>query len=189
MISLIIFAIESPQDKEFMESLYLQYNRLIFSEVKKILKNDWNTEDVMQIVLVRLIGHISKLRTMDRDSAVNYIIVTARHTAYNFLRDNKRILELPFDETFDTADETLVSADERLITLEMIENTGMAWRSLDERSRRILEMKYVLDTSNEEIAQEFGVATNSVRMLLSRARDKLKTAVIDTSRSFQNPTM
>lgn len=178
MISLIFLAIESPQDKDFMEALYLQYNRLIFSEVKKVLKNDWDAEDVVQMVLVRLIGHISKLRTMDRDSAVNYIIVTARHTAYNFLRDNKRVVELSFDETFDMVDETLVSADERLIALEMIENAGMVWRSLDERSRRLLEMKYILDTSNEEIAQEFGVAANSVRMLLTRAREKLKAAML-----------
>lgn len=186
MIPLMILAIESPQDRDFMEALYLHYNRLIFSEVKKILKNDWDSEDVMQMVLIRLIGHIPKLRTMDRNHAVNYIIVTARHAAYNFLRDNKRVVELPFDETFDMADETLISVDERLITLEMIENAGMAWQSLDERSRRILEMKYILDTSNEEIAQEFGVATNSVRMLLCRARDKLKTAVTDAAPAQNN---
>lgn len=178
MIPFIIQAIESPRDRDFMEALYLQYNRLIYSEVRKILKNDWDTEDVMQQVLIRLIGHISKLQAMDRSHTVNYIIVTARHTAYNYLRDNKRIVEFPFDETFDVVDETLVSADERLIVLEESEYTDMAWQSLDERSRRLLEMKYILEMPNEEIALEIGVSTNSVRMLLTRARDKLKTAVV-----------
>lgn len=178
MISFIIQAIESPQDRDFMEALYLQYNRLIYSEVWKILKNDWDTEDVMQQVLIRLIGHIPKLQAMDRSHTVNYIIVTARHTAYNFLRDNKHIVEFPFDETFDVVDDTLVSADERLITLEEIENAGIAWQLLDERSRRLLEMKYILEMPNEEIAQEIGVSANSVRMLLTRARDRLKTAVV-----------
>lgn len=177
MIPLIILTIESPQDRDFMEALYLQYNRLICSEVRKILKNDWDTEDVMQMVLIRLIGHIPQLRAMDRSHAVNYIIVTARHTAYNFLRDSRHIIAFPFDETFDVADETLVSADERLIALEEIENAGAAWQSLDERNKRLLEMKYILEMPNEEIAQEIGVGTNSVRMLLTRARDKLKAAV------------
>ena len=178
MIPLILQSIESPQDRDFMEALYLQYNRLILSEVRKILKNDWDTEDVMQQVLIRLIGHIPKLQAMDRSHTVNYIIVTARHTAYNFLRDNKHIVEFPFDETFDVVDDTLVSADERLITLEEIENAGIAWQLLDERSRRLLEMKYILEMPNEEIAQEIGVSANSVRMLLTRARDRLKTAVV-----------
>lgn len=178
MIPFIIQAIESPQDRDFMEALYLQYNRLIYSEVWKILKNDWDTEDVIQQVLVRLIGHIPKLQAMDRSHTVNYIIVTARHTAYNFLRDNKRIVEFPFDETFDVVDETLVSADERLIALEEIEHAGAAWQLLDERSRRLLEMKYILEMPNEEIAREIGVGANSVRMLLTRSRDKLKTAVV-----------
>lgn len=181
MIPLILQSIESPQDRDFMEALYLQYNRLILSEVRKILKNDWDTEDVMQQVLIRLIGHIPKLQAMDRTHTVNYIIVTARNTAYNFLRDNKRIAEFPFDEAFDVADETLVSADERLILLEEIETAGAAWRLLDERSRRLLEMKYILEMPNEEIAQEIGVGTSSVRMLLTRARDKLKAAIIELS--------
>lgn len=180
MIPFIILTIESPQDRDYMEALYLQYNRLLLSEARKILKNDWDAEDVMQTALIRLTGHIQKLRSMDRDHTVNYIIVTVRHTAYNFLRDNKHIVEFPLDETFDMVDETLVSADERLITLEMVEHAGIAWQSLDERSRHLLEMKYVLDIPNDEIAQEIGVATNSVRMLLSRARDKLKAAVADT---------
>lgn len=118
---------------------------------------------------------------MDRTHTVNYIIVTARHTAYNFLRDNNQAAEFPFDETFDVADETLVSADERLILLEEIETAGAAWRQLDERSRRLLEMKYILEMPNEEIAQELGVGANSVRMLLTRARDKLKAAVVKLS--------
>lgn len=181
MIPFVILAIESPQDRSFMESLYLQYNRLILSEVRKILKNEWDAEDVMQLVMLRLIRHIPQLQVMDRDHAVNYIIVTARHTAYNYLRDSKHIVELPFDETIDTVDETLVSNDERLITLEMIENADVAWRSLDDRSRRLLEMKYILDLSNEEIAQEIDVGANSVRMLLTRARGKLKTAIAKQS--------
>lgn len=178
MIPFIIQAVESPQDRDFMEALYLQYNRLIYSEVWKILKNDWDTEDVIQQVLIRLINNIPKLQTLDRSHTINYIIVTARHTSYNFLRDNKHIVEFPFDETFDVVDETLVSADERLIVLEESEYTDTAWQSLDERSRRLLEMKYILEMPNEEIAQEIGVSANSVRMLLTRARDRLKTAVV-----------
>ena len=35
-------------------------------------------------------------------------------------------------------------------------------------------MKYVLEKSDKEIGEELGVAANSVRMLLTRARGRLK---------------
>ena len=177
MIPFVILAIDSQQDQAFMEQLYSQYNRLIFSEINKIVKNRWDAEDIVQTVLVKLIGKISLLQGLDRNRLVNYIIVASRNTAYNYLRDNKRETEFPFDETFDVPDNTLVSAEERLITMEMIESAGAAWQALDERSRRLLEMRYYLEKTDAEIAQEVGVAADSVRMLLTRARNKLRAAV------------
>ena len=46
---------------------------------------------------------------------------------------------------------------------------------LDEGSRRLLLLRYVLEESDEAIAASFGVKPDSVRMMLSRARVKLKT--------------
>ena len=66
--------------------------------------------------------------------------------------------------------------------IEMMQAVNEAWASLDEKYRRILEMKYILERSNEEIAKEFGVGSNSVRMLLTRARNKLKEKMTDENR-------
>ena len=178
MLSLLILEIEDPQDREFMESLYISYNRLMYSEIKKILKNDWDTEDVQQMVLIRLIGKISLLRTLDRNRLVNYIITASKNTAYNYIRDNKRAPEFSFDEAVDSfEDDVYISEDDHLMMVEALEDVGAAWRALDLRSRQLLEAKYILDETNEEIAREIGVRTSSVRMLLTRARNKLKEQV------------
>ena len=176
MIPSVVAAIEDIDDRDFMESLYYTYKRLIYSEIRKIVWEDWDADDILQNTLLRLIAKIPLLRTLGRDQLVNYIISTARNTALNFLRDKKRITQFSFDESIDSLDTYRASdtALERLELIEMMEVVGEAWSRLDEKYKRVLEMKYILELSNEEIAKEFDIGVNSVRMLLTRARNRLK---------------
>ena len=57
---------------------------------------------------------------------------------------------------------------------EMINGIHSAWKSLDKRSKRVLELKYVLEKGDSEIAEELEIGVNSVRMAISRARNNLK---------------
>lgn len=164
-----------------MESLYYSYKRLMYSEIRKIVYDTWDVEDVLQNTLIHLIGKISLLRTLGRDQLVNYIISTARNTARNHIRDNKRATEFAFDESIDSLDaaKTADHALEHLELVEMMHAVGEAWAQLDEKYRQVLEMKYILEQSNEEIAQEYDIGVNSVRMLLTRARKQLKELMAD----------
>lgn len=55
-----------------METLFLEYQRLMYSEINKILQNAWDTEDVMQATLVKLIDKIPELRKK-REEKVNQL--------------------------------------------------------------------------------------------------------------------
>jgi RNA polymerase sigma-70 factor (ECF subfamily) len=181
MIPSVVAAIEDIDDRDFMESLYYTYKRLIYSEIRKIVWEDWDVDDILQNTLLRLIAKIPLLRTLGRDQLVNYIISTARNTALNFVRDKKRITQFSFDESIDSLDAYRASdtALERLELIEMMQAVGDAWSRLDEKYKRVLELKYILEQSNEEIAKEFDIGPNSVRMLLTRARSKLKELMAD----------
>ena len=181
MIPFIVAAIEDIDDRDFMESLYYTYKRLMYSEIRKIVRDTWDVEDILQNSLLRLITKIPLLRTLGRDQLVNYIISTARNTALNFVRDEKRATQFAFDETIDSLDASRPSdtALERLELIEMMQVVGDAWSQLDEKHKRVLELKYILEQSNEEIAKEFDIGANSVRMLLTRARNRLKELVAD----------
>lgn len=54
MLPLIIMAIEDEDDKVFMTWLYLQYRRLIYSEVRKIVGNTEEAEDLYRLARVWL---------------------------------------------------------------------------------------------------------------------------------------
>ena len=90
MLPLVILAIEDENEKAFMTWLYLQYRRLIYSEVRKIVGNTDEAEDLLQSVVEKLIEKVSLLRGMEQSKLVNYIISTAKNTAYNSLRGKEQ---------------------------------------------------------------------------------------------------
>ena len=98
MIPFCILVIEDDDDREFMAALFIQYQRLLYKEIHDILKNPWNTEDVLQATLVKLIDKLPELRNKEQPQLIGYISVTARNTAYNFLRSQKKIAPFSFEE-------------------------------------------------------------------------------------------
>ena len=66
MIPFCILVIENDDDREFMTLLYIRYQRLLYKEIYEILKKPWNTEDVLQATLVKLIDKIPELRNKEQ---------------------------------------------------------------------------------------------------------------------------
>ena len=172
MIPVCILAIEDDSDRMFMEGLYHQFNRLMYHEIFKITQDFDTTEDILQNTLVKLIDKIQKLRALDRDRLVNYIITSSKNTALNHLRDKKRHPAFPFDDYIDHPDlkHDRHITEDHIIQAEEQEFLYRVWPNLDERSRYLLEGRYLLEKTNEELAQELHVKPDSVRMALTRAR-------------------
>lgn len=171
MIPYCILVIEDDADRSFMAELFVSYQRLLYSEIYKVLNHPWDTEDVMQATLVKLIDKIPELRMKERTKLVNYIITAARNTAYNFLREKKRET-LSFDAYIDrgggAADAYLPEL--HIIAKEEVETLIRKWPMLDERSRYLLEGRYILEKSDEELSIDLAMKPDSIRMAMARAR-------------------
>ena len=172
MLPLVIMAIEDEDDKAFMTWLYLQYRRLIYSEVRKIIGNTDEVEDLLQSVVEKLIEKLSLLRGMEQNKLVNYIISTAKNTAYNSLRGKDRgILWEEQEALADPAPTDQIIAQEDLYRLAHV------WGNLDERTQYLLSAKYILKKSGKEIAGNLNMPSDNVRTALVRARRKARQAM------------
>lgn len=174
MIPYAILAIEDENDRTFAEELYVAYRRLMYSEIQKITKNSWDTEDVMQSVIEKLIDRLQLLRTLDRTHQINFIITVSRNTAISLLRQRNRASIYSFDETFDSDgssfDAQNISPEDQVLQNLDAESIQTAWKSLPIQVQELLNAKYVLDLSDNEIAKTLGIKPSSVRMTLTRAR-------------------
>ena len=168
MIPSIILAIEDDDDREFMTWLYKQYQRLMYREILKIVQETWDVDDIMQSLLVKLIGQIALLKTLDRQHLIDYLVTAARNTALNFRRDNKAKY---FEELTDEQPSPEDTEDE-LIRKEDLYRLADVWNTLDEKTQYLLRARYILNKSGKEIAADLKMSPDNVRMAIVRAKRK-----------------
>lgn len=174
MLPLVILAIEDENEKAFMTWLYLQYRRLIYSEVRKIVGNTDEVEDLLQSVVEKLIEKVSLLRGTEQSKLVNYIISTAKNTAYNSLRGKEQ--EILWEDQEELADPAPMPED-HLLAQEDLYRLARVWIGLDEKTQYLLSAKYILKKSGKEIASDLNMPPDNVRMALVRARRKARQAM------------
>ena len=171
MLPLVIMAIEDEDDKAFMTWLYLQYRRLIYSEVRKITGNTDEVEDLLQSVVEKLIEKLSLLRGMEQNKLVNYIISTAKNTAYNSLRGKEQ--EILWEDQEELVDPAPMP-EEHILAQEDLSRLARVWIDLDKKTQYLLSAKYILKKSGKEIASDLNMPPDNVRMALVRARRKAR---------------
>ena len=182
MIPLIIQAIEDSSDREFMENLYLTYRKLIYSSISRITNRD--VDDLMQSTVEKLISHISTLRSLSQAKTAAYIVATAENTARTHLHKEYKISVISLDSNENLQD-TLVSDFDIYDFLSQREQSRIfldVWLKLSERDRTVLESKYMLSMTNEEMSEKLGIKVDSIRMAISRAKKSLKNYIEDTLR-------
>jgi len=174
MIPYCILVIEDDNDRKFMTSLYLNYRRLMYSEINKVVRSSYDADDVMQSALEKLIDKIPLLRSRSRDQLVNYIISTCKFTAYNYVSRGAGNREVPLEDHVELPD-TDQSGHEielRLIKGEELDAMRRVLSRLDDRTRFLLEGYYFLEKPMAELSKDLGIRPDSVRMALARARRK-----------------
>lgn len=174
MLPICIMTIEDESDREFMARLYTRYRRLMYDTIRQVVGDHWSAEDVVQATLLKLIDKVPKLQTLDDRRTAGYIVAACRHTAYNELRRRSRQpLFVPEEErTADSATSSPRSMELHMIRKEDLRRMAEIWGKLDERSRFVLEARYILEQTDAEIAQSLSISPESVRMVLTRARRK-----------------
>ena len=174
MVPYFILAIEDLDDREFMSQLYIDFHRLMCHEARKIARNAWTAEDIVQDTLLKLIDKVSLLRSLPERRLVNYIISATKNTAYNYFRKKLHEDLLSFDELGN--DETNISMshgwdiEKMVIFNDDLKKLSQVWSEIDKRSQYLLEGRYILGKSSAEMALDLGIQPNSVRMALTRAR-------------------
>lgn len=171
MIPFIICAIEDESDREFMTRLYIQYEKLMYSEIGKITRDFHWTEDIVQDTLVKLINKVTLLRTLTERKLVNYVISASKNTAFTYLKKKQKQDLLNIEEYINTClSQSARDIEHQIILQENLKNLARIWPELDDRARYLLEARYILHMSSSEMAEDLGIKSDSVRVVLARAR-------------------
>lgn len=178
MIPYCIAAIEDDHDRLFMEQLYYKYQRLMYSVIQRYTKDSWDADDIFQSTLPKLIDKLALLKTLKRSKLTNYIISTCKNTAFNYLEKKSNRKESSLDDliTFPSSREDPYQLS--LSESDDIEAFRRAWLKLDARSQYLLEARYILNKSYNEIALDLNIKPSSARVAMTRTKEKAKRLIL-----------
>ncbi len=177
MLPIVISAIECPEDRDLMSRFYIEHNTRLYIEARKYLQTPEDVEDVVLEGLTKIIEKMDIFRTLEPRAKVQYAITTVKNLSYNLLKRNDRLTTVPFDELDFSALIDPSPTEETAERNMLIERTAAIWNSLDLEDRTILEQKYILQWSDDELAASLGIKSQSVRMRLTRAKRSVMKAM------------
>lgn len=174
-----IMAMPSGDDRDFMEWLYKQHYRLMFSTAWKIFRDKATVEDVVSDSCLALMKKLPLLRNIERNKLSVYIVFTVRNTALNYYVKQKRtniyIVSGENVEVEAIADK--LKLEEKVLLEDELERVWKAIMQLPEKEQQIMRMKYAMEMPDDEIADKVGLSINSIRKYVSRAREHIKAIV------------
>ena len=161
---------EAPAPGEdSIESLFAGLESPLLSYALRLVGNRETAEDVVQDAFMKLHEQFDKVREPRR-----WLYRTVHNLALNHLRKFNRVVPLPGpgpDEN-SAASETpdpQPFPDEQIARWEGIGLVRLCLNSLDERSRNVVQLKFVEDLSYKEISDRTGLTTGHVGYLLHHA--------------------
>lgn len=155
--------------EDFFTCFYEQYKGYLYKLAWDHSPAKQDACDLAQTVWEKLLRHESKLRELSHEQRLGYIATTIINTVREDAR--KRRNDICSLETVQLLTpggiEYICHRFDRAVSHREFLRL---WPLVDASARELLERKYFLEESNEEIAHAMGISPNSVRMYLTRAK-------------------
>ena len=164
---------------EALVALYTTNYRSLVRLSTLLLHDQAAAEDVVQDAFVAM--HASWRRLRDPDKALAYLrqaVVNRSRSRLRHLKvaDRKAPALLPAE-----ASATLPSAEHGALAALDRERILRALRSLPQRQREVLVLRYYIDLSEAQIAEAMGISTGAVKSHASRGMGALRQRLEQTS--------
>ena len=157
--------IDSPDDQEKFERVYLQYRYLMLHVAKQILQNHQDAEDAVHQAFVSIIKNIDKISSVESPETRSYIVIITERKAIDIWRRNQR-------HPASALDDEMVGL---YIPTPEDHPLAAAMAKLPAHYRQALLLRYDSGFSTREIASLLGISESGVRKLLARGKKALQT--------------
>ena len=170
MIAIYLAALDTDDDRARFLKIYDEHNRKVFFTARSVLKTQQRAEDAAQEVWTKVVQDFDRIMIVPVEKLGAYLITMARNFSINMLKKESRTAEMPDD--WDESRWLDSSADDgesdrkynSLVDLIM---------EMPENYRQILELKYVLEWKNRDIATFVGMKQSSVESRIARGSELL----------------
>lgn len=177
---LILFTFDTEEDKDKFIRIYNKYLKTVYYTVTRFVSELHDLEDLSQEAFLRISENLDKIELAEPVKTRNYIITITRNLCKNHLRESSHLSSTSYEELPEDLKDTALSENkysdisELLQKNELKEKLTEAISGLPDIYRSVLELKYVTDLSNKEIAAFLNIRKKTVEIRLYRAVQMLK---------------
>jgi RNA polymerase sigma-B factor len=186
-------------DVEARERLVELHLPLVRALARRYAHRGERLEDLVQVGSIGLIHAVDRFDPARGDDLVSFAVPTITGEIRRHLRDRAAIVRAPRDrrggdrapvclsltenelDTAVGADGAFEASDERLLL-------AAGFRTLSERERRILHLRFFAGLSQREIAGQIGLSQIQVSRVIRRALEHLRGALGATQEGQPNPS-
>ena len=151
--------------------IYLPLTDGLYRVAYYVLESEQDAKDAVQDLFIKLWDSRDTLDNVH--NPMGYSIRLLKNLCIDRIRKESRLARADLTDEI-AADDT---ADGPQAAKEQAERLMRAIRKLPARQREVLEMKQLRGMSNEQISQKTGMSNLAVRVMISRARAKIKEAL------------
>lgn len=167
-------------DHRAFRQLVERHQDAIVGTVTKMLGNSSDSEDIAQLVFIRVWKHAKRYKPDNKFTTYLYTIV--RNLVYNESRRRSRKKTVSSDQREDEhhlqhPDDTAAQPDTTLLTTELQQAIDAAIQALPETQRMAVILRRYENLPYEEIAEVLDTSVPSVKSLLFRARTTLRDSL------------
>jgi len=156
----------------YFKQVYFSLHPKLYSVAFAILKNAEDAEDIVQDAYCKLWDDRDKLVEIQKPEA--YCVTLIKNLCMDFFRSPKIALYKQSIEDYDFPD-CSSNAETEMVQKETVEKIKSLLRRLPEKQQWVIDLRAFAGCSAEEIEKITGESSENVRVLLSRARNTLKT--------------
>ena len=169
-------------DSEKFAQVYELSNRYLYVCIMHIVKNEETAQDMLQETYLEVVRNIHQLK--QADDFLKWASMIANRKCFAAIKKNRDVLadaaQSPEEDYFEN-----IADDEEFIPESILQNREKQ-RLLKEIIDELTEMQrlciiayYFNEQKQEEIAEQLGIPLSTVKTNLSRAKVKIKAAVIE----------
>ena len=169
-----------------IEELFAALESPLLGYALRLVGERSTAEDLVQDAFMKLHAQFDEVREPQR-----WLYRTVHNAALNHRRDSAKLVSLnpPPSDSSDPSDQTDITdaqilPDEQIARIEGIGLVRLSLKTLDERSRELIRLKFNEDLSYAEISQRTGLKPGHVGYLLHHA---LKTIAAELAKTEVAP--
>ena len=90
MLIIYLSALDTNEEKDYFEWMYLEYKQKMYGIAYSILHNEQDSEDAVHQAFLKMADNFQKIISIPRQELPSYIVIIIRNTSINIYNQNKR---------------------------------------------------------------------------------------------------